>query len=151
MNEHLNEVRALIDHLTTQRNELRAACVDHVTTHLNDLRAALVDHVTTHLDRKYRVSLVSMRIDPPWMVEADAVAADFDLTATPIDPAGEPFRLQLHLSRWAFDDRRRLLDAIDRTVIDILEGRLPPGEPNCGALKKAFRSVWNFAKYPKFR
>jgi hypothetical protein len=128
MNKRLNECRALIDHLTTQLNECHALIDHHLTTQLNECRAALVDHVTTHLDRKYRVSLVSMRIDPRrWMVEADAVAADFDLTATPIDPAGEPFRLQLHLSRWAFDDRRRLLDAIDRTVIDILEGRLPPG------------------------
>jgi hypothetical protein len=90
-----------------------------------ELRAALVDHVTVHKDRKYRVTLIRTRTDPPWKADADAV--DLDFTATATDPEGDPFPFQLHVSRRTQDDRPYFLRAIDGTIIAILDGRLAPG------------------------
>jgi hypothetical protein len=88
----------------------------------HELRAALADHTITHSSGTYRAALAGRRDHP-----TQTAAVHLDFTAAVVDHVRDPIRFELHLSLDSFNDRAYLLEAIDDTVIKILDDRLPPG------------------------
>jgi len=85
------------------------------------LQDALADRAIVHKGSTYRATLVRLQRDPI------SKAVDLAFTAKPVVGEGERIRLELHLSEQSFNDEAYTLQAIDDTVIAILDGQIPPG------------------------
>jgi hypothetical protein len=91
----------------------------------NHIREVAAGHICEHNGVRYRVALVAFRLgDLPGV---KPIAVDLDFRATPVDDGGQPVNLGLHLGLDNAEDDQYVCDAIDGTIRDIVDGKLPPG------------------------
>jgi len=87
-----------------------------------ELNVALADRELMYQGVIYRFTGARVRRPP---TEPNPVVVEF--SAARADGVGETIRGILHVSRDSFEDREYLIAMIDHTVMEIVDGRLPPG------------------------